>query len=254
MDYHEDAPKRCAHGWLVGRCPHPPCLNAPAAAVPEAQDGREAVLREAFIEAVLDQTVPQEIQDVGARQVKDVVTIAKWLAPAAVDWALDIAAALTPSAAVREQDADVRRGGFPEPEPVAYGWVMSRNAAGYPDEVRWLDPADVIIRRSAQDEKAPDDTVTRGVVMPDSPVPRPDPVLSQLGRLGAHTSWANTTDRTARTAKARAAAEAKFLADADGDPVRAAHLRKAHYARLALASARARRARKVTAETNTKEA
>jgi hypothetical protein len=33
----------------------------------------------------------------------------------------------------------------------------------------------------------------------------------------------------------------KFLDEADGDPVRAEHLRKAHYARLALRSAQARR-------------
>ncbi len=71
----------------------------------------------------------------------------------------------------------------------------------------------------------------------------PDPVRQLTGSIGAHTSWANTTDRTARTAPARAALEAKFLEQADGDPVRAAHLRKAYYARLALKSAQARRAR-----------
>lgn len=65
-----------------------------------------------------------------------------------------------------------------------------------------------------------------------------------LGRIGAHTSWANTKDRTARTAPARAALEQRFLDQADGDPVRAAHLRKAYYQRLALKSAQARRARK----------
>jgi hypothetical protein len=37
-------------------------------------------------------------------------------------------------------------------------------------------------------------------------------------QIAAHTSWANTTDRTARTAKARKALEDKFLAEADGDP------------------------------------
>lgn len=60
-------------------------------------------------------------------------------------------------------------------------------------------------------------------------------------RVAAHTSWANTENRSARTAPARAALEAKFLAAAGGDPVRAAHLRKAHFARLALKSACARR-------------
>lgn len=66
--------------------------------------------------------------------------------------------------------------------------------------------------------------------------------------IGAHTSWANTADRTARTAPARAALDQKFLDAADGDPVRAAHLRKAHFARLALKSAQSRRkARELTA-------
>ena len=66
---------------------------------------------------------------------------------------------------------------------------------------------------------------------------------SLLGRLGAEISWANTTDRSARTAPARARFERKFLDEADGDPVRAAHLRKAYYARLALKSAQARRSK-----------
>lgn len=59
--------------------------------------------------------------------------------------------------------------------------------------------------------------------------------------LAAHTSWANTTDRSARTAPARRALDEKFLAEAGGDPVRAEHLRKAHFQRLALKSAQARR-------------
>jgi hypothetical protein len=62
-----------------------------------------------------------------------------------------------------------------------------------------------------------------------------------VARIAAHESWANTTDRTARTAPARAALDAKFLEQAGGDPVRAQHLRKAYFARLALKSARARR-------------
>ncbi len=64
-------------------------------------------------------------------------------------------------------------------------------------------------------------------------------------RIAAHTSWANTTNRTARTAPARAALDARFLAEADGDPVRADHLRKAHFARLALKSAQSRRKARV---------
>ena len=59
--------------------------------------------------------------------------------------------------------------------------------------------------------------------------------------IAAHESWANTTDRTARTAPARAALEQKFLEAAEGDPIRAAHMRKAHFKRLALRSAQARR-------------
>jgi hypothetical protein len=66
---------------------------------------------------------------------------------------------------------------------------------------------------------------------------------SLLGRIGAHQSWAKTVDRSARTAPGRAAFEKKFLDQANGDPVCAAHLRKAYYARLALRSAQARRKR-----------
>lgn len=65
-----------------------------------------------------------------------------------------------------------------------------------------------------------------------------------VASIAAHESWARTPDRTARTSKARAALDAKFLAEADGDPVRAEHLRKAYFQRLALKSAQARRARK----------
>jgi hypothetical protein len=70
-------------------------------------------------------------------------------------------------------------------------------------------------------------------------------VTRQLrGRLGAHTKWANCEDRSAATQPARAAFEQRFLDAADGDPVRADHLRKAHFARLALASAQARSRKK----------
>lgn len=60
-------------------------------------------------------------------------------------------------------------------------------------------------------------------------------------QIAAHTSWANTPDRSARTAVARAARDAKFLEAADGDPERAESLRRAHFARLAFKSAQARR-------------
>lgn len=59
--------------------------------------------------------------------------------------------------------------------------------------------------------------------------------------IAAHQSWAHTTNRTARTAPARAALDAKFLAEAGGDPQRAESLRKAYFKRLALKSAQARR-------------
>lgn len=68
-------------------------------------------------------------------------------------------------------------------------------------------------------------------------------------RIAAHESWAATPDPAARTAPARAAFLDSFERQADPDGVlepaerarRAAHLRSAHFARLALASALARR-------------
>jgi hypothetical protein len=60
-------------------------------------------------------------------------------------------------------------------------------------------------------------------------------------QIAAHTSWARTEDRTARTRAGREAREAKFLEEAEGDPIRAAHLRKAFYARMALTSVQCRR-------------
>jgi hypothetical protein len=72
-------------------------------------------------------------------------------------------------------------------------------------------------------------------------VPETQSERSFRAKIAVHTSWANTADPTARTAPARAALEAKFLAEAGGDPVRAGHLRRAHYARMALKSAQARR-------------
>ncbi len=68
-------------------------------------------------------------------------------------------------------------------------------------------------------------------------------------QLAAHTSWANTEDRTKRTEAGRQAMLAKFEHEVDPDntldPVdrakRAESARKAHYAKLALLSAQARR-------------
>lgn len=76
-----------------------------------------------------------------------------------------------------------------------------------------------------------------------------DPLNSLRSRIAAHESWARTDNRAARTAPARAALDQKFLDAADGDTVRAAHLRKAHFARLALKSAQSRRKAKALNET-----
>lgn len=79
---------------------------------------------------------------------------------------------------------------------------------------------------------------------------------SLRARLAVHTSWANTADPASRTAKARAAANSRFETQAremhpdasDAQIARAAeHLRKAHFARLGLESARARRAKAAVA-------
>ena len=73
--------------------------------------------------------------------------------------------------------------------------------------------------------------------------------------IGAHESWANTPNRSARTAPARAALDAKFLLAAEGDPIRAAHLRKAHFARLTLKSIASRRkSRELTEDAEAAEA
>jgi hypothetical protein len=79
--------------------------------------------------------------------------------------------------------------------------------------------------------------------MVDSPTPnQATPSERRLqAQAAAHTSWANTANRTARTDRARAAFNQQFLDAADGDPLKAAHLRAAHFARLALKSAQARR-------------
>lgn len=75
---------------------------------------------------------------------------------------------------------------------------------------------------------------------------------SMRARLAAHSQWANELDPTARTAKARKAADDRFIRQArerhpaatEAQIARAAeHLRKAHFQRMALASARSRRAK-----------
>lgn len=76
-------------------------------------------------------------------------------------------------------------------------------------------------------------------------------------QIAAHESWAVTSDRSARTAPARAALMAKFEHQADPEGTllpaerarRAEHLRKAHFQRLALKSAQSRRLAKEATET-----
>lgn len=76
-------------------------------------------------------------------------------------------------------------------------------------------------------------------------------------QLGAETSWANTLDRTARTAAGSRAAEARFEEqareqhpDATDEQIAqvAEHLRRAHMRRIALKSVTARRKKKAAAE------
>lgn len=85
---------------------------------------------------------------------------------------------------------------------------------------------------------------------------------SLAARIAANESWANTSDRAARTAPARAALMQRFEREVDPDGLlspaerarRAEHKRKAYFQRLALKSAKARRARLVVAEGDAAEA
>lgn len=91
----------------------------------------------------------------------------------------------------------------------------------------------------------------------------PDNTVTRLrASIAAHESWSRTPDRSARTAPARAALMAKFEREVDPDGTlppderarRAEHKRKAYFGRLALKSAKARRARAVVAEGDAAEA
>jgi hypothetical protein len=72
---------------------------------------------------------------------------------------------------------------------------------------------------------------------------------SLRAQIAAHESWANTEGRSARTAKARKAALDKFERQVDPNnelspaerAKRAEHARLAHFKRMALKSAQARR-------------
>ncbi len=77
-------------------------------------------------------------------------------------------------------------------------------------------------------------------------------------QIAAHTSWAHTPDRAGRTANARKAAMDRFEREVDPEGVltpaeramRAEHLRKAYFGRLALKSAQARRRRALPQESH----
>ena len=94
-----------------------------------------------------------------------------------------------------------------------------------------------------------------GLAMSRPRTESPALILSVRGRLGAHTLHAQLPDPSAHTAPARAAFEARWerIVDPDGTLApqdrarRAAHARAAHFARMSLASARARRARSAAA-------
>ena len=66
----------------------------------------------------------------------------------------------------------------------------------------------------------------------------------RIASLAVRASWEKTEDRTARTAKARAALASKFLEAANGDPVVAESLRKEYYRRIAQKAVEARQARR----------
>lgn len=79
----------------------------------------------------------------------------------------------------------------------------------------------------------------------------PAELRSLRSQIAAHESWARTSDRSARTANARRAMLEKFEQQVDPDhklapaerALRAEHARKAHFKRMALKSAQARRRR-----------
>lgn len=80
----------------------------------------------------------------------------------------------------------------------------------------------------------------------------PSAERSLKASLAAHESWAKTADPAARTERARSAFDARFERQVDPEGIldpaerqrRAAHARKAYFARLALKSAQARRAKR----------
>lgn len=100
---------------------------------------------------------------------------------------------------------------------------------------------------SARDDHTSDQLVPQPGGMPRRQSTPAERTLQ--ARAAAHVRWAGTADRTAATAPARAALEARFEREVDPDGLlppgerirRAEHARRAYYAHLALRSARARR-------------
>jgi hypothetical protein len=86
------------------------------------------------------------------------------------------------------------------------------------------------------------------------PLPDHKSAESLAKSMAAHVSWANTMNRTARTANARRAADARFLEMAGGDKKRAESLRAAHYKRIQLKSIASRKAKKTARDKATKAA
>jgi hypothetical protein len=76
------------------------------------------------------------------------------------------------------------------------------------------------------------------------------PLQSLRKSRAADASWGNTPDnkRANRTAPARAARWAQFLAEADGDPKRAASLQRVHMKKMLEKSIAVRAARKAATE------
>jgi hypothetical protein len=66
-------------------------------------------------------------------------------------------------------------------------------------------------------------------------------VKVEAGSIGGHTSWANTTDRKARTQPGLDAVWQKLLDEHGGDPKRAESARKAQLARGQMQANQARR-------------
>jgi hypothetical protein len=87
--------------------------------------------------------------------------------------------------------------------------------------------------------------------VPSSSGTRTPAERSLSASIGAHTKWSRCEDPTAATEPARNAFDERFYEGLEGLPDaererRAEHARKAYFAKLALASAKARRRKKAS--------